>query len=51
MIERRFAAWLTQVEFWEVHDLDCAGPEEAMPCLEREVVALIDLADEMTNAE
>jgi protein-tyrosine phosphatase len=41
MIERRFPTWLERVEFWEVHDLDCAGPEEAFPCLEREVVALM----------
>lgn len=51
MIERRFPEWLPRVEFWEVHDLDCAGPEEAMPCLEREVVALLDrLADETDGA-
>ena len=41
MIEQSFAAWLPRVEFWEVHDLDCAGPEDAMPCLEREVTGLI----------
>jgi protein-tyrosine phosphatase len=37
------------VEFWEVHDLDCAGPEEAMPCLEREVVELIERLAEATE--
>jgi low molecular weight protein-tyrosine phosphatase len=41
MIQRRFPDWLKRVEFWEVHDLDCAGPEEAMPCLEQEVIALM----------
>jgi protein-tyrosine phosphatase len=47
MIERRFPTWLERVEFWEVHDLDCAGPEEAMPCLEREVIELMTrLAEE-----
>jgi protein-tyrosine phosphatase len=52
MIKRRFPQWLEQVEFWEVHDLDCAGPEEAMPCLEQEVVALMDrLAQERMKAE
>jgi protein-tyrosine phosphatase len=49
MIERRFPTWLDQVEFWEVHDLDCAGPEEAMPCLEREVVELIGRLAEATE--
>ncbi len=42
MIQRRFPNWVDRVEFWEVHDLDCAGPEEAMPCLERQVVALME---------
>jgi hypothetical protein len=43
---------LERVEFWEVHDLDCAGPEEAMPCLEQEVVALMDrLAQERMKAK
>jgi protein-tyrosine phosphatase len=42
MLERRFPSWLERVEFWEVHDLDCAGPEEAMPFLEREVVSLME---------
>jgi protein-tyrosine phosphatase len=47
MIERMFPTWLDRVEFWEVHDLDCAEPDEAIPQLEREVTELIDrLADD-----
>jgi protein-tyrosine phosphatase len=42
MIQRRFPEWVDRIEFWEVHDLDCADPDEAMPCLEREVVALME---------
>ena len=42
LIARRFPARLSQVEFWEVHDLDCAGPEETMPHLERRIAELID---------
>jgi protein-tyrosine phosphatase len=42
MLQRRFPNWLDRVEFWEIHDLDCADPEEAMPCLEAEVVRLIE---------
>jgi protein-tyrosine phosphatase len=42
MIAARFANWLDRVEFWEVHDLDCAGPEEAISLLEREVDELMD---------
>jgi protein-tyrosine phosphatase len=42
LVEARFLSWLERVEFWEVHDLDCAGPEETMPHLEREVIGLIE---------
>jgi len=42
IIERTFAQWLDRVEFWHVHDLDCCGPDEAIPHLDREVAALIE---------
>jgi protein-tyrosine phosphatase len=42
LMQRRYPDWLQKVEFWEVHDLDCATPQEAMPHLEREVLALLD---------
>jgi len=42
MIERSFRQWIERVEFWHVHDLDCCGPEEAIPHLDREVAALIE---------
>ena len=42
MIELAFPARLKQVEFWHVHDLDCAGPDEALAELDRLVVALVD---------
>jgi low molecular weight protein-tyrosine phosphatase len=42
IIEREFREWLERVEFWHVHDLDCCGPEEALPHLDREVAALIE---------
>jgi protein-tyrosine phosphatase len=42
LIERRFPERIPNVEFWEVHDIDCAGPDEAMPHLEREVLELIE---------
>lgn len=42
MIERGFAEWLPKVEFWHVHDLDCCGPEAALPHLHSEVAALVD---------
>jgi protein-tyrosine phosphatase len=45
MIERMFPSWLERVEFWEVHDLDCAEADVAIPHLEREVMQLIDRLD------
>lgn len=41
LIARRFPQWLDKIEFWEVHDIDCAAPEEALPHLEKEVLGLI----------
>jgi len=42
IIERKFPTWLDQVEFWHVHDLDCCGPKEAIPHLDREVAGLVE---------
>lgn len=42
IIERKFAKWLSRVEFWHVHDLDCCGPDETIPHLEREVLSLLN---------
>jgi protein-tyrosine phosphatase len=41
-IEARFPAYLSRVEFWEVHDLDCARPDDTIPHLEREVMSLVE---------
>lgn len=41
LMTQRFPDWLDKTEFWEVHDIDCADPEEALPHLEREVMALL----------
>jgi protein-tyrosine phosphatase len=40
MLAEQFPAWVDRVEYWHVHDLDCAGPEDALVQLEREVVTL-----------
>jgi protein-tyrosine phosphatase len=42
LVESRFAKWRDRVEYWHIHDLDCASPEEAIPLLEREVLSLLD---------
>lgn len=41
MIQREFPGRLENVEFWHVHDLDCCGPEEAIPHLNQEVTGLL----------
>ncbi len=41
LIHRSFPSVLDKVEFWHVHDLDCVGPDVAIPHLEREVVELV----------
>lgn len=41
MIQRDFPSRLVDVEFWHVHDLDCCGPEEAIPHLNQEVTGLL----------
>lgn len=41
MILRDFPRQLAKVEFWHVDDLDCCGPEEAIPHLGRQVTALL----------
>lgn len=40
MLAEQFPTWVERVEYWHVHDLDCAEPDEALAQLEREVVAL-----------
>jgi hypothetical protein len=42
MIERAFPCWLDRVEFWQVDDLDCGGPEQAIPHLNGEVNRLVE---------
>lgn len=42
IVESRFAAWQPRVEYWRIHDVDCATPEQALPLLEREVLGLLD---------
>ncbi|WP_010581638.1 arsenate-mycothiol transferase ArsC [Schlesneria paludicola] len=41
LMDRRFPKWLEQVEFWKVHDIDCATPAEALPILEEHVAKLL----------
>jgi protein-tyrosine phosphatase len=42
IVEARFAGWRHVVEYWCVHDIDCAMPNQALPQLEREVLGLLE---------
>jgi protein-tyrosine phosphatase len=42
LISANFPQRLAVVEFWDVHDLDCASPEEAILCLRTLVLELLD---------
>ncbi len=37
LMERDFPEWAERVEYWTVHDIDCATPQDALPTLERMV--------------
>ncbi len=40
--EAKFPTWHDRIEYWQVHDLDCAEPADALPHLEREVRDLFE---------
>jgi protein-tyrosine phosphatase len=42
LVEMSFPAWRDRIEYWQVDDLDCALPQEAIPHLEIEVLRLAD---------
>jgi protein-tyrosine phosphatase len=42
MMADLFPEWEDTVEYWHVHDLDCAEPEEALPLLESHIRDLVD---------
>ncbi len=41
-IGQQFPEWVDRVEYWDVHDLDCATPEESLPYLKQKVHALVE---------
>jgi len=42
LVAARFPAWCDRIEYWHVHDLDCATPDEAFPRLENALLQLLD---------
>lgn len=48
LFEERYPAWTERVEFWHVHDLDGATPEEALPQIQAAVVELVCRLNQIT---
>jgi len=42
LMRRHFPAWVDRVEYWQIHDLDCAGADEALAELDGQVQNLIE---------
>ncbi len=43
LMQRLFPDWESRVTYWQVHDIDCATPEEALPELRRLLDKLLEL--------
>jgi protein-tyrosine phosphatase len=41
LMQSRFPAWAERVEYWHVHDLDCAEAAEALPQVKKHVEELV----------
>jgi protein-tyrosine phosphatase len=42
MMAEQFPAWADRIEYWDVHDMDCATANEALPVLQARIEALVD---------
>ncbi|HEY3393197.1 MAG TPA: hypothetical protein VGK58_10840, partial [Lacipirellulaceae bacterium] len=42
LVDMHFARWRDRVEYWHVHDVDCALPVDTIAHLEREVFRLLE---------
>jgi protein-tyrosine phosphatase len=49
MMERSFPEHLSRVEFWHVHDVDCAAPADTIADLERRIDELINRLRQSEN--
>jgi protein-tyrosine phosphatase len=41
LVSRKFPDWIERIEFWQVHDIDFASPEHAIPQIEDAVHELV----------
>ena len=44
MMRDQVPDWADRITYWDVHDLDFAGPESALPQIEQKIFALVDAA-------
>ena len=51
LLRALFPDWEEQVEYWEIHDLDCAAPDEALPILQQHVDTLWSRIKASLNAD
>jgi protein-tyrosine phosphatase len=42
MMTEQFPGWVERIEYWDIHDLDFATPEEALPEIDGRVQALVE---------
>ncbi len=42
MMAEQFPAWTDRVEYWHVDDIDCAGPDQALPVCEAYLEMLVE---------
>jgi protein-tyrosine phosphatase len=50
LLERRFPHWVARTEYWQIDDVDCALPDQALPLLERRLDALLERLARAGNA-
>lgn len=41
LMREQFPHWENEIEYWAVHDLDFAGPDEALPEIEQRVLKIV----------
>lgn len=42
IIARKFPAWTDRIEYWHIHDIDFADPDDTLAAIDQHVSALID---------
>jgi len=51
LMSQKFPDWVDRVEYWHVHDIDFAHPDEAIPQIEEAVLGLLNRLDASSREE